>query len=184
MVSFIPVAVAALLSTSVAQAAAIPEGKELERVISDLDAKLFWSTFEACTPEKLDALLTPNFRMIHDLGGLIASTRAEMIANETRSCAERAPGGAHAGYRNRRLPVPGSRIVRPMGKWGALEEGAHVFFEWNAARSQWDMVGGGRYQHLWRWIPDEGKFRLDQSYSYDHGDAGRYPPASDAAGQR
>lgn len=162
---------AAALATTAPAAAAMPQGEALTRQIAENDTRLFRAVFEGCDPRALPDLLTPGYRMIHDKDGLAIADRAAFVASMERQCAARAPGGDNAGYRNRRQLVPGSRTIRPMGDWGALEEASHIFFEWNAKESRWDMVGGARYMHVWQWIPAEARFRLSESLSYDHGAA-------------
>ncbi|MGN6288418.1 MAG: DUF4440 domain-containing protein [Sphingopyxis terrae] len=159
-----------------AQPALMPTGTALDAAIAANDARLFWAVFEGCDPAALPDLLTPDYRMLHDKGGLAIADRADFVASMEKNCAARAPGGAQAGYRNRRLLVPGSRVIRALGDWGALEEAAHVFFEWNAKDARWDLVGGARYMHVWQWMPAEARFRLSESLSYDHGAAAPYPP--------
>ena len=168
---------AALSTTPPVAATAMPTGEALTAQIDASDARLFWAVFEGCDARALPDLLAPDFRMVHDKGGLAEPSRDAMIADVAKSCANRQPGGTQAGYKNRRLLVPGSHRVRAMGEWGALEEGAHVFFEWNARETRWDMVGGAHYMHLWQWMPAEARFRLSQSYSHDHDGAAPYPPA-------
>ncbi|MEQ8309815.1 MAG: DUF4440 domain-containing protein [Sphingopyxis sp.] len=169
---------AALGAAPPATGTPMPTGEALTARIEASDARLFWAAFEGCDAKALPDLLAPDFRMIHDKDGLTLPSRDAMVAGVTKNCANRQPGGVHSGYRNRRLLVPGSHRVRAMGDWGALEEGAHVFFEWNARDARWDMVGGAHYMHLWQWMPAEARFRLSQSYSYDHAGAAPYPPAS------
>lgn len=167
---------AATPATPPAASTPMPTGDALTAAIADSDARLFWAAFEGCTPPALTDLLTPDYRMLHDRGGLSAKDRADMVAGFERQCARRRPGGADEGYKNRRQIVPGSRIVRAMGDWGALEEGAHVFFEWTPRAPRWTLVGGAKYMNVWQWIPAEGRFRLDESLSYDHAPAAPYPP--------
>ena len=90
--------------------------------------------------------------------------------------ARRAPGGKNEGYKNRRLLVPGSRTIKKLGDWGALEEAHHTFHEWRGEEKGWVQTGGGRYLHIWQWMPEEGRFRLFESLSLDHGPAPDYPP--------
>lgn len=169
---------AAALAAPAAQPAPMPTGEALATQIAANDARLFWAVFEGCDAKALPDLLTPGYRMLHDKEGLAIPDRAAFVAGMEKRCAERAPGGADAGYKNRRQLVPGSRVIRVLGSWGALEEASHVFFEWNAREDRWDMVGGARYIHVWQWMPDEGRFRLSESLSYDHGAAAPYPPAT------
>lgn len=171
------VPVLALMAAAAAAPAAMPEGDEMRAAIEENDAALFWAAFEGCDAKRLEEILTPDYRMLHDLGGLAIENRQAMVDQMTEECAARAKGGDHAGYKNRRRAVPGSRIVRKLGDWGALEEASHVFYEWRAKDKSWELVGCARYMHVWKWIAEEGKFRLNESLSYDHGAADQYPPA-------
>ena len=166
----------ALAAVAAQQGAPMPDYKQARRAIAEADAQLFWAGFEGCDPAAMEPLLLPEFSMVHDQGGLVADSRAAFIANLAEQCAARAPGGKNAGYANRRLPVPGTRIVRPLGQWGMLEEGAHTFFE-RDDEGAWQLTGGARYMHVWQWMPDEERFRLKSSISYDHGAAAPYPPS-------
>ena len=170
-----------LLAAALAAPALMPSGDALTAQIADEDAQLFWAVFEGCQPQALNDLLLPEYRMVHDKDGLAIPDRAIFVAGMEKQCAARQPGGANAGYKNRRMLVPGSRSVRPMGDWGALKEASHIFFEWNAKAARWDMVGGARYMHVWQWMPNEGRFRLSESLSYDHGAAAPYPPPAASA---
>ena len=164
--------VEALLAAA-AQAAALPPSPELERAIAAADARLFHAGFEGCAPETLAEVLAPDFAMYHDRNGAVATSREAFVAIIAEQCAARAPGGDNEGYRNRRELVPGSRVVRRLGDWGALEEASHVFYEWRAGgegeAARWELVGGARYMHLWQWTPSGPK--LLTSLSYDHGPA-------------
>jgi hypothetical protein len=168
-----------IFASAAGAAAPMPEGEALNAAIEQADAALFWAAFEGCDAAALEGILAPEYRMIHDLGGLAIPSRQSMVDQFTEECAARAPGGKNAGYKNRRRLTPGSRVVRKMGDWGALEEGAHVFFEWRSKTKEWALVGGAHYMHVWKWEAAEGKFRLSESLSYDHGAASAYPFPSD-----
>ena len=154
----------------------IPPLAEAQAQIERLDAKLFWAAFEGCEPQQIEALLTEDFRMLHDLAGLAAPSRTAFVANFEQQCAARAEGGEDEGYKNRRLLVPGSRTITPLGQWGMLERGYHTFHEWRGEEQGWVQTGGARYIHVWRWMATEGAFRLQESISVDHGSAPAYPP--------
>ena len=162
-----------LLATS--DASAMPTGDGVHQVIAENDARVFWAAFEGCVAEALSPLLSPDFRMIHDLAGLAVPDRETFIAGITEQCASRAPGGENEGYANRRRATPGSRRVQALGDWGALEEGHHSFFE-RQADGSWKLTGGARYIHVWQWVGD--RFVLTESISVDHGAALTYPPES------
>ncbi|GAA4049209.1 DUF4440 domain-containing protein [Parerythrobacter jejuensis] len=159
----------------------MPVGEALETAIAARDAQLFEAAFEGCDPDAVGTIIGPDFTMLHDLGGLAVPSSEAFVASLQEQCDARLPGGRNAGYKNRREVVPGSRIVRRLGDWGALEEANHIFFEWRAGKAEdgapssghWELVGGARYMHAWKWEPGadggQGAFKLERSYSYDHG---------------
>lgn len=170
-----------------AESLSMPNDTATQARIEAADAKLFYAAFEGCKPEVLNDLMLPNYRMIHDQGGLVADSRADFVEKIAQGCADRAPGGKNEGYRNRRLVVPGTRTVRRMGGWGVVENGDHVFFELrkrpagslgedDTGGAAWVMVGGASYTHVWQWIGRDDRFRLSESISYDHGAALPHPP--------
>ena len=177
----LPLAAPVQAAEKTAQAAApFPSYKDMRRQIVANDSRLFWGFFEGCDPDLAEDLLHPDFRMVHDKVGLAHDSAADMVSGSRAQCSKREPGGENAGYKNRRLLVPGSRIVRPLGDWGALEEGWHTFLEWrdslNDGKGGWELTGGARYIHTWQWMPEEGRFRLLESISIDHGASLAYPP--------
>lgn len=174
--------VAARGAEAASDPAKMPTGDALTGEIEANDARLFWGFFEGCDPEMVADLLHPEFRMVHDLVGQPHDSAQGMVAQARAACARRAPGGEADGYRNRRLFVPGSRRIQALGDWGVLEEGHHTFHELqrvseDSSEREWVQTGGGRYIHVWQWMPQEGRFRLLESISVDHGPAPQYPPA-------
>lgn len=153
----------------------VPPIDEARAQIEAQDAALFWAAFEGCNADALEGLLAEDFRMLHDLAGLAVPNRAAFIEDMRQQCAAR----EESGYRNRRLLVPGSRTVTPLGDWGVLERGWHTFSEWRGDEVGWVQTGGAQYWHVWRWEAEEGAFRLAESISVDHGAALAYPPASE-----
>ncbi|MBX7539449.1 DUF4440 domain-containing protein [Qipengyuania sphaerica] len=172
-----PIAALLLAQTAVADTPPpMPTGEDMTARIEANDAQLFWGFFEGCDPDAVAALLHPDYRMVHDLGGLVFDSADAIVNSSREDCARRQPGGENEGYRNRRLLVPGSRTIKPLGKWGALEEAHHTFHEWRGEDIGWVQTGGGRYLHVWQWMPGERRFRLLESLSLDHGPAPQYPP--------
>lgn len=137
----------------------------LESQIETADAQLFDAAFKDCRPDIVEALMLPEFEMYHDIDGLVAENRKSFIQVLESQCSKRGESGENEGYQNRREVVPGSRIIRRMGDWGALEEADHIFFE--KRDTGWELVGGARYMHLWK-VTEKG-VKLSRSYSYDHG---------------
>ena len=153
----------------------IPPLEEARAQVEALDAKLFWAAFEGCDPAGVGAILAEDFRMLHDQAGLAVPDRATFVASLEQQCAQREA----SGYRNRRLLVPGSRTVTPLGDWGVLERGRHTFHEWRGPDDGWIQTGGALYWHVWQWDADEGRFMLAESISVDHGAAPAYPPEAE-----
>lgn len=165
----------------------MPPMDQASTEIAASDAALFYAAFEACTPDVVENLVTEDFRMLHDLAGQIADNGGDFVGGLREECANRAPGGAMEGYTNRRLLVPGSRTITPLGEWGMLERGMHTFQELRQRPAgyygaedpggpSWVQTGGAHYIHVWKWMSEEGKFRLQESISVDHGEAPAYPP--------
>ncbi|MCJ8190865.1 DUF4440 domain-containing protein [Sphingomicrobium aestuariivivum] len=161
------------LAATLAAAAPMPEGDALTAQIEALDAKMFWAAFEGCDPTGVDAIVDDGYRMVHDLVGIAVESKEDFVASMEKQCAARAPGGENEGYANRRLLTPGSRTIKKLGDWGALEEAHHQFYE-RRADGSWELTGGGRYLHLWRWTGEA--FVLNETLSLDHGPAPQYPP--------
>ncbi|KWV91628.1 DUF4440 domain-containing protein [Erythrobacter sp. YT30] len=159
-------------------AAPIPPLEEAARQVEARDAELFWNAFEGCDGDKVRALITDDFRMVHDIAGMVVGNGDEFARQISQSCADRAPGGASEGYRNKRLLTAGSQEVTPIGEWGVLQRGWHTFHEWRGEDAGWEQVGGARFINLWKWMPDEGVFRMQETISVDHAAALPYPPVT------
>ncbi len=147
----------------------IPPLPEATERIASRDAELFHAAFEGCEPDTLSELVTEDFRMLHDLGGVVATSRDQFITMMEQQCAARAPGGANEGYKNRRLIVPGSVRVTPLGDWGVLQRGYHTFQEWRGEELGWVQTGGAHFINVWQWDAQGGVFRMQETISVDHG---------------
>ena len=118
-----------------AEDAPIPSLDEARKQIEARDAALFEAAFEVCDPARLVDLLTEDFRMLHDLAGLVVPDRAAFVGRMEQQCAARGPGGDQAGYKNRRQLVPGSRTITPLGEWGMLEGNAALDYDYAFLRT-------------------------------------------------
>ncbi|MEL7198122.1 MAG: nuclear transport factor 2 family protein [Pseudomonadota bacterium] len=157
--------------------APIPPIEETAKRIEARDARLFWYAFEGCNAARLETFLAPDFRMLHDLGGVVADNRDAFMEGAEQQCAARLPGGANEGYKNRRLLVPGSDQVTPLGNWGVLHRGYHTFHEWRGPEAGWEQVGGAYFINVWQWNAVRGVFEMQETISVDHGASTAYPPA-------
>ena len=139
----------------------VPSLEETEKLIAERDTELFHEAFGGCDIDHLRTILDPDFRMLHDQGGLVAGTGEAFLAIIADDCASRDP----SVYANQRRHVEGSRRVQMLGDWGALEEGMHTFHESQNA-GPFQPVGRARYIHSWRWNGET--FVLVESLSIDH----------------
>ena len=179
------------LLLSLAQTAApvpAPSIEEAQDLIAARDAQLFYAAFEGCDPAQVGDVLAEDFRMIHDLGGEVATSRAQFVEEMERQCAAREPGGRNEGYKNRRLIVPGSVTVTPLGQWGVLQRGHHtfqelrmrpagVYGEGDPGGPTWVQTGGAYFINVWQWNAARGVFEMQETISVDHDAAPAYPPA-------
>jgi hypothetical protein len=141
---------------------AMPEGPALEASIKARDAELFDLLFQGCDPKRLAALLTDDFEMYHDRGGLVATSAAPFVEQYARDCAKRSKPDE---WRSRRELVPGTLKVWPVPGFGAIEDGEHVFYERKGDGPE-KKVGRARFTQAWQWGP--GGWRLARVFSYDH----------------
>lgn len=151
---------------------ALPEGPALTEAVRARDAEFFRLMFLGCDPARLRTMITPDFEMYHDRGGVIASNADAFVQVHERSCRERQAPDA---WRSRRELVETSLRVDPVPGYGAIEDGEHLFYEWRgAAQGPEDragrLVGRARFTQLWRLAPDG--WRLARVFSYAHAPAG------------
>ncbi len=174
-------------ATAAPQPAPIPPLPEATEQIAERDAAMFYAAFEGCDASVVEGTLAEDFRMLHDLGGLVASNRDQFVAMMAEQCAAREPGGANEGYKNRRLLVPGSVTVTPLGDWGMLQRGYHTFHELrmrppgaygegDPGGPTWVQTGGAYFINVWQWNAERGLFEMQETLSVDHGAAPPYPP--------
>jgi len=145
-----------------ALADAMPEGPALEKSIAARDAEFFELVFLGCDPKRLATMLTDDFEMYHDRGGLVATSAAPFVEQYSKDCAKRSKPDE---WRSRRELVPGTMKVWPVPGFGAIEDGEHVFHERKGDGPE-KKVGRARFTQAWKWSP-EG-WRLARVFSYDH----------------
>jgi hypothetical protein len=153
-------------------AVTLPEGPALTEAIRARDAEFFRLVFLGCDPARLRTMITPDFEMYHDRGGVVATDADAFAAVHERACRERQAPDA---WRSRRELVTASLRVDPVPGYGAIEDGEHLFYEWRgAAQGPEDragrLVGRARFTQLWKLTPDG--WRLARVFSYAHAPAG------------
>ena len=140
----------------------LPTGEALTAALAARDAEFFALLFEGCDPEALGSMLTPDFEMYHDRGGVVARTAAEFLAGYRESCTDRQAPDA---WRSRRELVAATLNVHPVPGFGAIEEGEHDFYE-RQGNGPERLAGHARFTQLWRL--DGGAWKLARVFSYAH----------------
>ena len=149
----------------------LPEGAALTAAVAARDAELFDLIFEGCDPERLRTMLTPDFEMYHDRGGVVAGTADAFVEDYRRNCTERAAPDA---WRSRRALIAASLNVHPVPGYGAIEDGEHQFYE-RRGNGPERLAGRARFTQLWR-LTEDG-WRLARVFSYGHRAAEPAAPA-------
>jgi ketosteroid isomerase-like protein len=133
---------------------------EMTAAIRQADADLFAAVFDRCDTDAIAAVLTDDFRFVHDKDG--ASSRAKFLADLKGHC-ERVKTGVD--FPARRELVDGSLEVWPIGHYGALEIGTHRFYARLPGKPE-TLTETGNFMILWK--QEGGKWRMAESISYGH----------------
>jgi ketosteroid isomerase-like protein len=145
-----------------AQTAGPVATKELHNEIAAHDRKLFDAVFNTCDTQALAGLVTDDFEMFHDKGGLVSTSGAQFVENIRGMCERQKTG---EDYRARRELVEGSLEVYPLNNYGAVEVGVHRFYK--RAPGQPDkLVEIARFTQVWK--KEASGWKLARVVSYDH----------------
>ncbi len=148
------VALLATLSAQAAFAESTPAAKaapsELFLRIGALDRDVF-SAFNDCNIAKLESYFSPELEFYHDKTGLSQSRDQFIDAVRKNVCGK-----------FRRELVAGTLEVWPLGNYGAVYTGTHLFCHTGAAKCE----GIGRFLHIWQ--NKDGKWIITRVVSYDH----------------
>jgi hypothetical protein len=170
--SFVVFAVAVLIA-AVAQASPVLKGAPqfhltpgaartpaMTAAISGADSALFAAVFDRCDPKAVSAMVTSDFRFVHDKDG--ASSRSGFLKAFEEHCARVKSG---EDFPARRELVAGSLEVWPINRYGALEVGVHRFYARLPGKPE-QLTETGRFMILWR--KAGGRWLMAESISYGH----------------
>ena len=139
----------------------VPAQPALTQAIAARDTVLFDVMFAGCDPAALTNMVTDDMEFYHDKGGLMAHDA--FIADYAKSCvAKKAPDA----WRSRRELVAGTMKVYAIPGFGAVEEGAHVFYERKGDGPE-RLAGKARFSILWK-LGADGQWRMARTFSIDH----------------
>ncbi len=156
------IALALAAAAPAAEEVALPEGEALTAAVAARDSDFFALLFEGCDPERMRTMLTADFEMYHDRGGVVATTAEPFVREYGQSCAAREAPDA---WRSRRALVAASLTVHPVPGYGAIEDGEHLFYERQGDGPE-RLAGRARFTQLWRLTADG--WRLARVFSYAH----------------
>lgn len=135
-----------------------PSPAELARTLDALDAALF-DSYNRCDLEKFASFFAEDIEFYHDKGGVTLSLKSLVESVRNNICGK-----------VRREPIAGSFEVHPIPGFGAMQMGAHRFYELSAGPNA-GPVGAARFITLWRLR--DGAWKITRVVSYDHGPATR-----------
>ena len=147
---------------SSAQTAGPVATKELFNEIAAQDRMLFDAVFNTCDVQALSGLVTDDFEMYHDKGGLVATSGAQFVESIRGMCERQKTG---EDYRARRELVEGSLEVYPLNNYGAVEVGVHRFYKKTEGQPD-KLVELARFTQVWK--KDPSGWKLARVLSYDH----------------
>ena len=121
-----------------------PESKALHDTIARMDSILF-EAYNTCKPEVFESLISDDIEFYHDRGGLTTSKSDLVKALKNNIC----------GKVTREL-LSGSIEVYPIPNYGAVQMGAHRFFN-NQEKDQ----GPSRFsKFVHTWHRENGQWKL------------------------
>ena len=136
------------------------QSAELTAAIAKADAALFHEVFDRCDPITTAAMLTDDFRFVHDKDG--AESRVQFIRDLNAHCRRVKSGEDFAA---RRELVEGSLEVWPLNNYGALEIAEHRFYAQLPGKPE-QLTETGRFMILWK--KDGSEWKMAESISWGH----------------
>lgn len=122
----------------------VPESKELYDTIARMDSILF-DAYNTCKLDVFASLVSEDIEFYHDRGGLSTSKTGLVQAIKNNIC----------GKVTREL-LKGSIEVYPIANYGAVEMGAHRFY--NHQEEGKGPSGFSRFVHIWH--RENGQWKL------------------------
>jgi hypothetical protein len=170
--SFVVFAVAMLIA-AVAQAGPTVKGAEqyhlrpgaaptpeMTTAIAEADADLFAAVFDRCDTDAVAAMLTDDFRFVHDKEG--ESSRSKFVDDLKGHCARLKTG---EDFPARRELIPSTLEVWPIDNYGALEIGVHKFYALIKGKPE-TLTETGNFMILWK--KTGAGWKMAESISYGH----------------
>ncbi|MEL6143347.1 MAG: nuclear transport factor 2 family protein, partial [Bacteroidota bacterium] len=124
---------------------------------------IFWEAYNNCDISTFATFIADDMEFYHDKAGITEGGEVLLAGVRKGLCGEGEP-------RLRREEVSGTVSVFPMGDYGAIISGEHLFYVTIPGKEEF-LDGRARFFHLWRY--QNGEWRMTRVMSYDHGPASK-----------
>jgi hypothetical protein len=136
------------------------ENLSLTETIFHLDS-LFWKSYNECDVEGMKSFCSDDIEFYHDKGGLTLGWESFGESLKKGLC-------GREGWHLRREPVQATVKVYPLGNYGAIISGEHVFYVNEKGNPEY-LDGQALFTQVWL-LRDE-KWKMARVFSYNHGPA-------------
>ncbi len=138
------------------------QSQELYDEIAAMDQRLFAAVFDTCDTAALATMVEDDFEFYHDKDGLSSTSGAQFVKAIEGTCARQKTG---EDYRARRELVAGSMKVYPLNNYGAIQVGAHRFYQLLPGEPE-KLVEVSQFTSVWK--KEATGWKLARVLSYDH----------------
>lgn len=135
-------------------------GEEIKKIIFHADS-LFWQNYNVCNVEGMLSFCADDIEFYHDKGGLTVGLAAFGESLKNGLCGK-------VGWRLRREAVASTVNVYPLGNYGGIISGEHLFYVIEDGKPEY-LDGRALFTQLW--LLKEGEWKMARVFSYDHGPA-------------
>ena len=115
----------------------VPADKALHDTITRMDS-IFFEAYNECRLDTFASLVSEDLEFYHDRGGLSTSKPALVESIRNNICGK-----------VRRELLPGSIEVYPVPNYGAVQMGAHRFFNNRKPEAGWSRYA--KFVTIWKW---------------------------------
>ena len=134
----------------------------LAEEIRQADAEFFRAFFDTCDVDTVRRYIADDFEMIHDKGGIVATSGAQFVQETVDKCKRQAEG---TDFLSTRKLVPDTLKVYPIQQDGAIATGTHTFYAVKAGEPD-RLTETGQFTTFWKQV--DGQWKMMRALSYDH----------------
>ena len=134
----------------------------LAEEIRQADAEFFRAFFDTCDVDTVRRYIADDFEMIHDKGGIVATSGAQFVQETVDKCKRQAEG---TDFLSTRKLVADTLKVYPIQQDGAIATGTHTFYAVKAGKPD-RLTETGQFTTFWKQV--DGQWKMMRALSYDH----------------